>query len=173
MSLLAKGYDILLPTYDVVDRRRRGAVASKRALFPGYVFCKISSYQPLKIVTTPGVIGIVGFGRRPCPVPNHEIDAVRQLMGTTVERRPLAVLVSGCKVRIGSGPLNGIEGVLMSDLDKDWIVISIDLMHRSVAARIEKDTELLMLSGDVLRRTQRLGPQCESMPAVVSEQRSA
>ena len=141
-SLDAKGYETLLPTYDGAYGRRWDVVRVKRPLFPGYVFCKAHSEDPPRIVTTPSVISIVSFGGKPCAVSDVEMQAIRQVTDTVVDKHPVCGLVVGCKVRIGSGPLSGIEGVLMSDAGKDWIVVGISLMQRSLAARIEPNTTL-------------------------------
>jgi transcription antitermination factor NusG len=147
MSLFTKGYETFLPTYKQIDRGPAGSSIREKPLFPGYLFCRILCAGGSKIVETPGVIRIVKFCGRPCEVPESQIEAIRTIVRTDTPRKPLQTLVCGATVRIEKGPLSGLQGVLMSDSDADWIVISIDLMGRSVAARIESGTPLSIIAG--------------------------
>jgi transcription antitermination factor NusG len=73
------------------DRLRRCA------LFPGYVFCLFDSNKRLPILTTPGIVGIVGPGNRP---DDSEIASIRTLAlsGRPVQQWPF--LRSGQRVRL-------------------------------------------------------------------------
>ncbi|MBZ5724976.1 MAG: hypothetical protein LAP87_08270 [Acidobacteriia bacterium] len=131
--LVSKGYEVFLPM------GRRNALPSKAAsspLFPGYLFCRHGVDVVGPLLTTPGVLRIVGIGNRPAPVDNTQIQDIRRIhdSGTVAERCPFSEI--GQRVVIVQGPLAGIEGVLVSYNDSDWLVVSILLLQRSIRVRL-------------------------------------
>src|ERR1035441_9840100 len=79
-TLRGKGYEEFLPLYRA---RRRWSDRVKQVelpLFPGYLFCQFDVNDRLPILTTPGVIGIVGAGKTPVPVDIEEIEAIRAIL---------------------------------------------------------------------------------------------
>ena len=82
------------------------------ALFPGYIFCRFDPLDRLPILKTPGVIQIVGSNRVPIPLNESEITAVQTLVGSGVSNQPWPFLAVGDRVRVESGPLRGMEGIL-------------------------------------------------------------
>src|SRR5712691_418957 len=75
-SLAYKGYEPYLPCY---RRRRRWSdrvTEIEAPLFPGYIFCRFDPSRRLPILTTPGIVGVVGCGRAPAPIPDDEIAAI-------------------------------------------------------------------------------------------------
>src|SRR5580700_1215529 len=88
VALEGKGYDQYLPLH----RSRR--TWSDRAkdlylpLFPGYLFCRFDVQVRLPILTTLGVISIVGIGRVPVAVPDHEIDAIQAVIRSGLHLQP-------------------------------------------------------------------------------------
>lgn len=136
--LRSKGYEEFLPTYR--DRR----IWSDRVkeiqapLFPGYLFCQFDPQLRLPILTTPGVLNIVAFGRTLVPVAESEITAVRTMVESGLARR-WPFLETGQRVRIQYGPLSGLEGILVEFRRGFRLVVSVPLLQRSVAAEIEGD----------------------------------
>jgi transcription antitermination factor NusG len=125
-----------LPLYTSVrcwkDRRKR----LELPLFPGYVFVQMRERDRLEILRLPGVVQFVCFQGRPARVPIAEIEALRQGMSGSVVVQPHPFLKVGRRVRIVNGPLTGVEGIFVRRKDQVRIVISISLIHRSVALEI-------------------------------------
>ena|ERR1017187_2097337 len=137
--LRGKGYEEFLPVY---CSRRRWSDRVKKIdlpLFPGYLFCKFDPQDRLvPVLTTPGVIGIVGAGRKPIPVPEEEIEAVRRVLLSGLAAQPWPFLGVGSRIYIESGPLAGIEGIV-TNVDKVYrLVVSVTLLQRSVAVEIDR-----------------------------------
>jgi len=58
-------------------------------LFPGYLFCRLDPRQRwLPVLTTPGVVSIVGTGKEPIAIPETEIETVRQIVRSTTSGEP-------------------------------------------------------------------------------------
>jgi len=136
-ALSIKGYSVLLPVYGP-EHRKAGY-----PLFAGYLFCQFSEAACGRIVTTPGVLGIVRFGRTPAPISQAEIDCVSKIVREGVPRETCPYVSRGCRVKIGSGPLAGGEGVLENGLQERFLIVSITILQRSVKTRLNGDTVLL------------------------------
>ena len=132
--LKSKGYEEFVPTYSS-DEGSRGRV--ERPLFPGYIFCRFDSRVHAPIVTTPGVIRIVGYGRTSASLTDSEMQAVRTLAGSKLPAKPHSYIESGRRVRIREGPLRGAEGDFVQTGDGRYLVASVGLLQRSIAVEIE------------------------------------
>ena len=88
---------------------------------------------------TTGVKEIVSSGKTPLEVPEHDIQAVRTSIGSGQPVQPWSYLCKGKRVRIIRGPLAGLEGVLISVGDRYRVIISIEVLKRSVAAEVSLD----------------------------------
>lgn len=132
-----QGYEWFLPQYKVRKRWSDRVKVVEAPLFPGYLFCRFNPEDRLPILKTPGVTQIVGNHRAPVPVDESEIDAIRTVVESNVPNKPHPYLQSGSKVRIESGPLRGLEGILMDFKGNRRIVLSITLLQRSVAVEID------------------------------------
>ncbi len=138
MLLSGKGYQTLLPTYQT-KKRWNGRLRQLTApLFPGYVFCQFDALNRLPILVTPGVIAVVGRGRVPVPVDDAEISAIQTVVSSGLRAEPWPYLEIGQKIRIESDALYGLEGVLIKLKGNHRIVVSVSLLHRSVALEIDR-----------------------------------
>jgi transcription antitermination factor NusG len=87
----------------------------------------------LKVLQVPGVAHLVGFSGTPVALPDSEVDALRAGQASGVRVEPYPFLTTGRRVRIKSGPLEGMQGILVQRKGKCRVVISIELIQRSVA----------------------------------------
>ncbi len=87
----------------------------------------------------PGVIRIVGRGTHPEPIPEHEIEAIKIMLrsGLLIEQHPY--LTEGERIIITKGPLKGIDGLLIRKKNKLTVVVSIELLQRSISAEFASD----------------------------------
>jgi transcription termination/antitermination protein NusG len=113
-------------------------------LFPGYIFVQFPLKERLKVLEIPGVANLVSFKGEPAPLPDQEIDTLRQGLSADVYAEPHPYLKVGRRVRIKGGPLRGLEGILERKKEDSFrVVISIDLIMRSVLVEVAMgDVEL-------------------------------
>jgi transcription antitermination factor NusG len=133
--LRQKGYEVFLPRS--CDSQRTSRKSDGSPLFPGYVFCQIVSGACAAIVTTPGVIRLLGCAGRPEPIPNDEIEAVRRIETAGTSYESCAYLAIGQPVRLISGPLKDLEGTVVRHKSDFRFVVSVCLLQRSVSAEID------------------------------------
>src|ERR1700751_4627179 len=137
--LSGKGYQTLLPTYQLKKRWNGRVKQTNAPLFPGYVFCQFDALKRLPILVTPGVISVVGRGRVPFPGNDGEIAAIQTIVASGFPAEPLPYLEGGQKIRSESESLSGLEGILIEFKGNNRIVVSVSLLRRSVALEIDRD----------------------------------
>ena len=108
-------------------------------MFSCYAFVRIAqtTEERLRVLRTPGVLGFVGSERVGTPIPEEQIENLRTAI---TQRIPCAVhpfISAGQRVRVRGGSLDGIEGILVDKGNDRSVVVSVDLLHRSVAIRVE------------------------------------
>jgi transcription antitermination factor NusG len=146
--LQQKGYECLTPTYRSKRKWSDRIVEIDLPLFPGYVFCCFSPSVLGRAVSTQGVIRIVGFGGKPAEVAIEEVEALQLLAQSNLLREPWRYLPDGARVRVETGPLAGVQGIIRVDDDKKQLVISISLLQRSVAIQLDQGTVISVI-GDM------------------------
>jgi len=137
-SLRGKGFKVMFPQYTSVrqysDRLKKIALP----LFPGYVFCQMDQNRRLPVLITPGVEYVVGFCGRMEPIPQQQIDALESLSTAELDSQPWPYLAIGDRIRIAAGALAGVEGFLIRTQGTDRLILSIEMLQRSIAVCIER-----------------------------------
>lgn len=139
-GLIGKGYVAFSPFYRTRRKRVDRTAEVDVPLFPGYVFCHFDSNKRLPILTTPGIVGVVGPGHRPEPVEDHEIASIRTITLSGRPVHPWPFLKSGQRVRLQAGPLMGAEGIFLRVKDEYHLVVVITLLQRAVSVVVERDS---------------------------------
>lgn len=137
--LRQRGYEVFLPCHEELrrwsDRRKR----VRLPLFAGYLFCRTTAQCFARVVTVPGVIRIVGDGRGPLPVPNHELELIRRIIDAGLDAVPHPFVEVGERVRVVAGPLCGNDAVVLRTKNTDRLILSIELLRRSVAVEVQAE----------------------------------
>jgi transcription antitermination factor NusG len=141
LSLRNKGYEDFLPIYQCL-RQPNGSPTREKPLFPGYIFCRAGLSPAAKIITTPGVIRILGPRGRPEPIQEEEIETIRSAISAGLVIEPWARLEQGDQVVVGYGALRGSRGILKRIKGKARFIVSLSLLNRSVL--VEIDSRLLL-----------------------------
>lgn len=138
--LTHKEYDSLLPTYRQKRRWSDRNVEIELPLFPTYLFCRFNSSALGKVISTPGVIRIVGIRGEPAEVNPEEINALQLLTQSNLLREPWVFIPDGTLVQVETGPLAGAQGIFCSGKDRGRLVISVVLLQRSIAVHLDEKT---------------------------------
>ena len=126
-----------LPLYRSWHRWKDRRKQVELALFPSYVFVRIEARHKLRVLQVPGVVSLVTFNGQLAALPEQEISALRSALDQGVYAEPCPYLSVGRRVRVAAGPLTGAEGVLIKKKDKCRVVISLDVLMRSVAVEVD------------------------------------
>ncbi len=108
-------------------------------LFSQYVFVRVptTGESRTRVLQTRGIVQFVGVPGRGTPIPDQQIESLQAIADHRIPVTPYEFLRIGKRVRIRGGALNGLEGVLAAIKNDRSLVISVDLIQKSVAIRIE------------------------------------
>ncbi len=137
--LVKAGIEAFLPVVERLSRWRDRKKVIGFPLFPGYLFVYINrnSQDRLTILKTKGVVRFLGSYSKPEPIPEEQIISLKRLVENKKSMDPYPYLKEGQIVRIKSGPLAGVEGILTEKVGQHLLVLSIDILQRGVAVKIE------------------------------------
>jgi transcription antitermination factor NusG len=106
-------------------------------LFPGYVFVRLALRDRLRVLQVPGVAWLVGFRGAPTPLADEEIQSLRSALVKGLRAEPHPYLRVGRPVRIMTGPLAGREGILKRWKGNFRVLLSIELIQRSILVDVD------------------------------------
>jgi transcription termination/antitermination protein NusG len=134
-----KGVTTFLPLVTEVHRWSDRKKSVEMPLFSCYVFAKFvpNRSDRLRVLRVEGVFGLVGARGEGAPIPDEQIDAVRNVLEGQLPWSSHPFLKIGQRVRIRSGALDGLEGILVSRNGDRTLVISVEAIQRSLAVRVE------------------------------------
>jgi transcription antitermination factor NusG len=135
--LSAKGFEVFLPLYDSIRRWKDRQKLISLPLFPCYVFVRGGLHRRLQVVTTPGIHMILSHGADVAVIPEEEIEAIRRTLEGPCRMEPHPFLRCGERVRVMRGSLQGIEGILVRKKNQFRLVLSVEMLAKSVAVEID------------------------------------
>lgn len=155
-QLSERSVENYLPLYDSIRRWKDRRVNLQLPLFPGYVFVHLALCDRLRVLGIPGVAKLVGFNGAPAVIPDIEIEALKNCLRGGLLATPHPYLKVGRHVRIESGPLSGLEGILVRIKNKMRFVISIDLIQRSILLDVDAASLVPVASARAAKGTPNL-----------------
>lgn len=138
-GLRGKGYQAFSPFYQTIRKRSGRTKVLDLPLFPGYVFCRFNPQKRLPILTTPGIVNVLGQGNIPEPVKLSEIQSIQTVAESGRSVQPWPFLHCGQKIRIEAGPLSGTEGTLLRVKNELRLVVSVTLLQRAMAVELDQE----------------------------------
>lgn len=144
-QIKAQGVSCFVPLYRSMrrwkDRRKELALV----LFPSYVFVRMALQDRLRVLQLPGAVRLVTFNGQPAALPEAEIEGLQHHLSCAENVEPHPYLSVGRRVRVRSGPLKGLEGIILRTKDRCRIVLSIHLIMRSVSVEVfDGDLEFIV-----------------------------
>jgi transcription antitermination factor NusG len=136
-QLVERGMEYFLPQYESLRNWKDRRVRLQMPLFPGYVFVHLALQNRLRVLQVPGVACLVGFAGRPMAVPEEEFARIRGFLNKGLRAEPHPYLQAGRRVRVRSGPLEGMEGIVLRRKNGWRLVISLDLIHRAMDVDVD------------------------------------
>jgi len=143
LRLSYKGYQTFVPVYRVLRKWSDRQKQVLKPLFPGYVFCRTALEVFGKICCTQGVIRIISSCGRPQPICDSELAWFLRLNRSNIGREPCDYYATGDRVEVIEGALSGLVGIVKWIKGRNRIVVSVNLIMKSVA--VDLPTCSLML----------------------------
>src|SRR5690242_6647773 len=136
-QLSQRRVEAYVPLYASVRRWKDRRVCLELPLFPGYVFVRLALRERLRVLQIPSVVRLVGFGGQPTALPDTEMEIMRAGLSQSSRTEPHPFLTVGRRMRITGGPFAGLEGVLRRKKSGMRVVVSLELIQRSVAVNVD------------------------------------
>jgi len=150
--LKLKSLATFLPVHRCRHHWRNGVHADlELPLFPGYLFARVSDYDRLAVMHLPGVLGLAISSAHPTSIPDDEIEVLRAAVDT-MGATPHPYLKTGEKVRIVAGPLAGMDGILTRRKHEFRVVITIELIMRSLVVEVSESDLQPIIPYEALRQ---------------------
>ena len=156
-ELTSKGMECFLPAVGELHQWKDRQKRVELPLFPGYAFVRMenSDKMRLQVLQTNGAVRILGYGAEREPIPDQEISAIRTLIASKVPFLTQPFLREGAWVRVVRGPLRNVEGLLLQVKKQTRLVVSINLLSRSIS------TEIDIHDAEAVRRPEARAPRRE------------
>jgi transcription termination/antitermination protein NusG len=135
--LAMKQVEVFLPLYKTTHIWNGRRAVLHLPLFPGYVFVRTSLQDRLRVLEAPSLIQLVGSRGMPIALPDAEVEQLRACLSLGFNAEPVPYLNSGDVVRVIDGPLEGWKGKVIRRDGETRFVLSVDLIMRSVAVKVE------------------------------------
>ena len=136
LQIQAYGIEEFLPLYQTRRQWFDRVKLVSLPLFSGYLFCRCDRQNLVKVSSASAVANIVGFGHMQATVPECEIQAIKQLVMSGLSASPCPFMQEGTTVRVRRGPLQDVRGRLLRIKNQLRIVISIEMLSRSVSVEV-------------------------------------
>jgi transcription antitermination factor NusG len=136
-----RGIETFLP---LVERERQWRDRRKRVefpLFPSYVFGRFPLHESVRVLSIPGIAGLVKNNGRPAPIPEDELDNVRRfaqlLRAGGIEPEPCAYYSQGDEVEVVAGPFAGLRGIVSEQRGRRRVVIGLKAIGQGLVVDID------------------------------------
>jgi transcription antitermination factor NusG len=136
-QLEQKSMQAFLPTVARWSRWKDRKKKINWPLFPGYCFVRFDGRATLPILTCAGVVSIVSLDGKPVPIPDPEIDGIRQLVESDLAFDPCPLIKEGAIVEVVHGPLKGVSGRLVRKDARARLILSVDLIGQAVSVKVD------------------------------------
>lgn len=137
-QLAQKRIEVFLPTVTRWSRWKDRKKKIDWPLFPGYCFARFNPRERLPVLKCAGVVNIISSeGGEPAPIPETEIEGIRQLVESDLAFDPCPMIHEGMMVEVVHGPLRGVVGRLLRKRDKARLVLSVDLIGQAVSVEVD------------------------------------
>jgi transcription antitermination factor NusG len=141
IALREKGFTEFLPLYKSNRQWADRTKVVEMPLFPGYIFCSSKRSSIVAVLMTSGVIDVVRAGTHPLPADKEEIEALQKTVRVNVplEAWPYTEAGESGSFSIVRGPLSGLTGILVEVRHSQRLILSVNLLRRSVLVEVHPD----------------------------------
>lgn len=137
--LASCSFNVFVPRVEVWRTHRNKRLKVLRPMFPGYIFVETDFQRDsrLQIVRSPYVVRILGYGDEPSPVPREQVESLQIIVNSGIPVNPHPYLQIGQRVRVTTGALRDVVGILVEKRNARKLVISVDMMNRAVMVDVD------------------------------------
>lgn len=141
-SLLDKSIDTYLPLVKTLRQWSDRKKMVELPLMNGYIFVKITDKEKDRILQTKGIVSFVRSDGKIAIIRDEEIDSLKQFiaLGYQIEARAKTVdHKEGDRIRITSGALRGVEGIVIENKEGRFIEVLLESIGQCIRVKLVKD----------------------------------
>ena len=135
--LSLKGYTVFAPTFTIRKPGRPRGSDTTAPIFPAYVLCRYEATVAHRMVDSPCVIRLVGYGHTPTPVDDREMASLQLLYASGLPSYPWQYYRRGQRIRVTSGALAGVEGYFVRIKGTDRVIVNLTILQRSIMVEFD------------------------------------
>lgn len=136
--LSVRSVEHYLPLYTERSRWSDRSVVLERPLFLGYVFVRFSPQSRLPVISTPGVIRLLGDCEHDT-VSAEEINRIREGLASGCLLRPHSNVSIGTRVKVRGGIFEGVEGVVTELRHRCKVIITLAAVKQSFSLELDRE----------------------------------
>jgi transcription antitermination factor NusG len=136
--LVVRSVEHYLPLYTERVKWTDRSVVTERPLFSGYVFARFLPQNRLSIISTPGVLRLLGE-EAGSMVSCEELDKIREGLASGLLLRPHPCVSVGTRVRVRDGVFAGVDGVVTELRRQCKVVITLAAVRQCFSLEVELD----------------------------------
>lgn len=150
MELEQRGLEHFLPLVPQLRYWKDRKKTVHMPIFPGYLFVNIKLSEKIRVLQANGVVRFIEFNGSPSPIPNAQIEDVRQLLKYPDRVETTSYFNCGDPVEITAGPFSGIKGKIIHRRGKQRLLVAIEIIQQAIS--VEIDSAWLKHSTDSSKR---------------------
>ncbi len=138
-ELQGHGIPVFLPLVTSIRQWSDRRTQVELPLFPGYAFVRIDylSGDRVRVLRSIGVVDFVGHKSDGSSIPDEQIESIRTVLTRKVAVKDHPFLNVGQRIRVRSGALSGVEGILLALKGSRTLVISVEPIQRSLCISLD------------------------------------
>ncbi len=137
MELEERGLEHFLPLVPQLRYWKDRKKIVNMPIFPGYVFVNIKISEKIRVLRANGVVRFIEFNGSPSPIPDAQIEDVRQLLKYPDRVETASYFNCGDSVEITAGPFSGISGKIIHSRGKQRLLVGIEIIHQAISVEID------------------------------------
>ncbi len=139
MGIKDKIFEILVPTQEKIQIKKGEKKTIKEKIFPGYMLIKmiIDDQSWFAVRTTPGVTSFIGIGKKPTPISEKEVEAIKKFISMEAPKYK-STFSLGEAVKINEGPFADFLGTVDKiDEEKGKIYVLVSIFGRETPVELD------------------------------------
>jgi len=136
--LVVRSVEHYLPLYTERAKWTDRTVVTERPLFSGYVFARFSPQSRISVISTPGVLRLLGDETRDM-VSGEELAKIREGLTSGLLLRPHTSVAVGTRVRVRDGVFAGAEGVVTELRQQCRVILTLAATHQCFSLEVAID----------------------------------
>ncbi|MFO1496799.1 MAG: transcription termination/antitermination NusG family protein [Verrucomicrobiota bacterium] len=130
-----EGFAVTLPCYRSVKKYRGKTAVFEKPLFPNYVFLRLAPPQRQSVYQSDHVANLLEVVDQ--ELFEAQLGDILKALETELEIYLAPQISAGSRVKIKSGPLRGVEGIVEQRSGMTFVLLRLDFISQAAAVKIE------------------------------------